>query len=225
MMTSGIDTNESYNDINSGIYQFMDDLIHGTENLTVYLGRLQAKHDIEPGTVFDYESVNSQVLGMLIEQVTGMPLNQYLEKKIWKKIGAQSDAFLYRSFSQSDQCAFGCFNATLRDYGRFGLMMLNRGKLGANTIVGTGWVKDATMSHIKTNPYNQYSHGYGYQWWVPADNHDGVYAAIGVFGQIIYIDSIRHVVIVETSAWPAKYSLEKWNEMYAVMHVISASIT
>ncbi len=55
----------------------------------------------KPGTQFQYQSVNTQVLGLLLEQATGKPLNQYTEEKLWKKIGAQSDAFFHRGKKQA----------------------------------------------------------------------------------------------------------------------------
>ncbi len=59
--------------------------------------------------------MNTQVLGLLLEQLTRRRLNQYAEEKLWRKIGAQSDAFFYRAQEQPDTCAFACFNATIRD--------------------------------------------------------------------------------------------------------------
>ena len=97
----------------------------GIPSLTQYIKSLKANQNVKPGTAFDYESINTQVLGLVIEKVTGMPLNEYMTKKLWSKIGAQSDAYFYRAKAQPDLPAFGCFCATLRDYGRFGLMMMN----------------------------------------------------------------------------------------------------
>ena len=75
------------------------------------------------------------MLGLLLERVTGERLNIWAEDKLWKKIGAQRDAFFYESTKQPDTRAFACSNATLRDYGRIGLMMLNKGELGGTRVV------------------------------------------------------------------------------------------
>lgn len=161
----------------------------------------------KPGTAFQYQSVNSQVLGLLLERVTGERLSIWAEDKLWKKIGPQRDAFFYESTKQPDTCAFACFNATLRDYGRVGLMMLNKGELGGTRVVSESWVHDSTTPDA---PYlmpkapganGQPTTGYAYQWWVPYGN-EGVFEAEGIFGQMIYVNPARHVVIVQTSAWP-----------------------
>jgi CubicO group peptidase (beta-lactamase class C family) len=62
----------------------------------------------------------------------------------WKKIGAQSEAFFYEATSQPDICAFACFNATVRDYARVGLMMMRGGELGSKRLVPESWVHEST---------------------------------------------------------------------------------
>ena len=47
--------------------------------------------------------------------------------------------------------------------------------------------------------------GYAYQWWVPPGN-EGVFMALGIYGQCIYVNPARHVVIVQTSAYPEPVS-------------------
>lgn len=224
-MTSAIDESENYKDKNSGIYPFADALIHGAESLSTYLTKLKAKTDVKPGTVFDYESVNSQVLGMLLERVTGMSLSEYTQEKIWQKIGAERDAFLFRSAKQPEQCAFGCLAATLRDYARFGLMMMNKGSLAGKRVVNADWVKEATRSHIDVIRNGKVDEGYGYQWWVPANNKMGIFAALGVYGQIIFVDPVHHIVIVEASAWPGDYKQDQWREMLTVLKAVTAKIS
>ncbi|HEY6444238.1 MAG TPA: hypothetical protein VIY66_12950 [Candidatus Acidoferrales bacterium] len=92
----------------------------------------------------------SQVLGLLLKRVTGERLNLWAEDKLWKKIGAQRDAFFYESNKQPDTCAFACFSARLRDYGRVALMMRNRGQLGGKRVVSESWV------HYSTTPDTPY---------------------------------------------------------------------
>src|SRR5580658_9602398 len=99
---------------------------------------------IKPGRDLSIRSVNTEVLGLLLEQATGKPLHEYMEEKLWSKIGAESDAFLYRGENQADECAFGCFNATVRDYGRFGLMAMNGGKLNVDRVVSEAWMREFT---------------------------------------------------------------------------------
>lgn len=184
----------------------------------------------KPGTAFQYQSVNSQVLGLLLEHVTGERLNVWAEDNLWKKIGAQRDAFFYEAKKQPDTCAFACFNATLRDYGRVGLMMLNEGELGGVRVVSEHWVRNSTTPDA---PYlmpkapganGQPTTGYAYQWWVPYGN-EGVFEAEGIFGQMIYVNPARHVVIVQTSAWPVADVDRLYFEADVLMDKIASQVS
>jgi hypothetical protein len=222
-MATGIDASEQPLDPHSSIHQFTAMTVSGVPSFSDYLKSLQAKPDVEPGTVFDYETVNTEVLGLVIEKATGQRLNEYMQEKIWGKIGAQSDAFLFRAQAQPDQGAYGSFCCTLRDYGRFGLMMMNGGTLGGVHVVGSDWVREATSPR----PYPAQppaSGGYGYQWWIPA-NSDGAYQATGIYGQLIYINPARHIVIVENSAWPQPDTDARWDEMDQVIAAIVAKLS
>lgn len=123
-----------------------------------------------------------------------------MQEKLWSKIGAESDAFIFRSKKQPNQGAYGCFCATLRDYGRFGLMMMNGGTLGQNHVVSSTWVKEATTPQ-QYRLKSPDSEGYGFQWWIPSLEGNS-YQARGIFGQAIYVNPEKHVVIIEMSAWP-----------------------
>ena len=164
-----------------------------------------SRQKLPPGSKFEYQSMNTQVLGLLLEKVTGKRLNAYAQEKLWSKIGAQSDAFFYESKKQPDTCAFACFNATVRDYARVGLMMLQGGALGKQRVVSNAWVHDSTTPdapYLKPKPGGPGGgYGYAYQWWIPPGN-DGVFMALGIYGQCIYVNPARHIVIVQTSAWP-----------------------
>jgi len=222
-MATGIDATENASDPHSTLHQMDRSVLRGVPSLMELMKTLKADSKVAPGTAFKYISLNTQVLGFAIENATGMPLNQYLQDKIWSKIGAQSDGFLFRAKAQPDQCAFGCFNATLRDYGRFGLMMMNGGTLGGRRVVSSAWVKEATTPVKYTVPP---PHGtdYGYQWWIPSDGSQA-YQGQGVYGQILYINPIKHIVIVEASAWPKADPDERWDEAAKVMDEIVAKLS
>ena len=216
-MSSGIDATEDYLDPHSSIQKFGVSFLRGVPSFMDYLKILKAKPNVVPGTIFDYESVNTEVLGIVIERSTGLPLNKYLQEKLWKKIGTQSDAFIFRAKSQINQCAFGCFNATLRDYGRFGLMMMNGGILGGNNVVDSSWVTQATTQRFA--PTGEHLDGYGYQWWIPQGN-DHAFEGIGIFGQTLYSNPTKHIVIVKFAAWPTPDSKARWMESERVINAI-----
>lgn len=222
-MATGIEANENSLDPQSSIHQFNEMTLRGVPSFYDYIKSLKANPDVEPGTVFDYQTVNTEVLGFVIEKVTGKPFNEYMTEKLWSQIGAQSDAFIFRAKKQPDQGVYGCFCATLRDYGRFGLMMMNGGALGNNRIVNSSWVREATASQhysVKSPP----PAGYGYQWWIPVNN-DGAYQATGIFGQLVYVNPAKHIVIVEMSAWPQPDPDVGWDEMDKVVNRIVSEIS
>ena len=122
-MSTGVAYSEDYRDPKSGAALIGAALLTGNPSFKKYVQSIQPT-STSPGTKFEYQSVNTQVLGLLLEKVTGKRLNVYAQEKLWSKIGARSDAFFYESKKQPDTCAFPCFNATVRDYARVGLMML-----------------------------------------------------------------------------------------------------
>jgi CubicO group peptidase (beta-lactamase class C family) len=192
-MASGIQFNEDYLDPKADVHRVIFDLIRGGEPFKEVAVAL--KSEGKPGTKFHYQSINTQMLGLILEKVTGIPLNKYAEEKVWKKIGTQSDAFFYESKNQPEICAFGCFNATLRDYARFGLMAMNYGTLGGTKVVNETWMRESTTAPA-FNP------GYGYQWWLTANSPDHAFRAIGIYGQTVYINPAKHVVIAQFRALP-----------------------
>jgi CubicO group peptidase (beta-lactamase class C family) len=145
----------------------------------------------EPDSKFDYNSGATHVLGEIVTAATGKRLSDYLSEKIWRPAGMQAEA---RWTSDGGQEFAGCcINATLRDFGRFGLYALNDFK-GADgvSIVPDGWLTQAR----KGSPGWK---GYGYQWWIQSEHS---FAAIGVFGQMIYIEPDKDLVVVMLSAYP-----------------------
>jgi CubicO group peptidase (beta-lactamase class C family) len=207
-MSTGVNYSEDYRDPKSGAALIGAALLTGNPSFKDYAQSIQPT-STPPGTKFEYQSVNTQVLGLLLEKVTGKRLNQYAQEKLWRKIGTQSDAFFYQSKKQPDTCAFACFNATVRDYARIGLMMLRGGTLGEERVVSGTWVHDSTTPdapYLKPKPDGpEGDYGYAFQWWIPPGN-DGVFTAQGIYGQCIYVNPARHVVIVQTSAWPEPVS-------------------
>ncbi len=149
----------------------------------------------EPGTVFEYNSGNAQILGIVVQRAVHETLAAYLEEKIWRPVGMEADAFwvrdkLGRSLGRS------LLNATLRDYARFGYFFMHGAKVDGKSILPDGWIEDATRSHVQTDWDDI---GYGYLWWIDPDHS---YQAIGICGQMIFLDPRTDTVIVANSAWP-----------------------
>ena len=226
-MATGVGYSENYQDSTSGAASIGAALVAGTPSFRDFVASMQPTAT-PPGTKFEYQSVNTQVLGMLVEKASGRPLNEFATEHLWAKLGAERDGFFYRAKSQKDICAFACFNATLRDYGRFGLMMLNRGVSGGRRIVSEEWVRQSTTAdapYLMPGDQPGGRTGYGYQWWLPP-GRPGVFQAIGIYGQSIYVDPAKRLVIVQTSAWPTPIgSLDLYMHNRAVRDEIGAAVS
>lgn len=199
-MSSGVGFDEDYNSMMSDVNQLFFGLAMGTP-LEETLAGLEREH--EPGTYNNYISSDTAVLGLVLEAATGMPAETYLETRIWVPMGAEAGAF-WNTGREGPVLPFCCLNATLRDYARFGRLFLEGGMREGEQIVPGDWVANSTRPtapHLEPgeNPASFWTLGYGYQWWVPEDPRDE-FLAIGIWGQYIYVDRMRDVVIVKTSA-------------------------
>ncbi|WP_397543869.1 serine hydrolase [Roseovarius salis] len=159
----------------------------------------------DPGTYNDYVSSDSMALGLVLEAATGMPVADYLASRLWGPMGAEADA-TWSTDRAGREFALCCVNATLRDYARFGRLYLDGGVREGRQIVPADWVAASvapTAPHLQPgeNPASHWTFGYGYKWWIP-EEPQGDFLAIGVWGQYIYVDPAREVVIVKTSADP-----------------------
>jgi len=158
------------------------------------------RREAPAGTRFYYASGDSQVLGLVLRNAVGVPLATYLSEKIWQPMGAEANAtwLVDKAGYETGYC---CINATLRDYGRFGLLLANQGALDGRQIIPADWVKAATTASA---PYLRVgfatmNNGYGYQTWL--SDRDGRFAALGVRGQAIYVDPASKLVVVHTAVW------------------------
>lgn len=201
-MSSGIRFNENYGDFWSDINRLGRSIAFNTA-LDEFVTSL--KRERTPGTYNHYVSMDTQVLGMVLREATGQSLSSYLESRIWKRLGMESDAY-WLVDKDDTELAFGGLNAVLRDYARFGLLYLNEGQWGNDQIVPTNWVRasvtpDAPHLQPGKNPASSWVLGYGYQWWIP-EHTDGDYLAIGIYHQFIYVYPRYKVVIAKSSAYP-----------------------
>jgi len=128
-----------------------------------------------------------------------------LSERIWKKLGAEHDAYILVD-SIGTGFAAGGLNATLRDHARFGEMMRNNGRYNGQQIVPKSIVteirKGASKEHFEHAKYHS-KKGYSYhnQWWV-SHNENGAYTASGIHGQTIYIDPAAKMVIARFASHP-----------------------
>ncbi len=192
-MTSGVKWNEDYADPNSDVARFNNHKPEdGVDSLLSYMRKLP--REAPAGTRWLYSTGETNLVGVLLGRAVKKPLATYLSEKIWVPAGMEQQAtwILSRSGNEISGC---CIQAAPRDYARFGLFILNGARIAGKSIVPDGWLDDATTGRIGTG---QPERGYGYQWWTYAD---GTFAARGIFGQGIFIDPKRKIVIVSNANW------------------------
>lgn len=164
------------------------------------------ERDAPQGTRFSYASAETEVLGAVLRGATGGNLSDYLTSRLWQAIGAESTA-LWRADKTGLERAAGNFNATLRDYGRLGIVLANDGVRpddpARKQIIPRDYLIQATdwrqappaFQPRAATPY----YGYGYQFWIfPGEKRR--FAMLGVYGQMILVDPQLKLVMVQTAA-------------------------
>ncbi|MBB6522220.1 serine hydrolase domain-containing protein [Pseudoteredinibacter isoporae] len=203
-MSSGVRWSEDLDDLDSDIVQSIVASLLGS--LDDFAASMVREHT--PGSYNRYASVNTQVLGMIIESATGDSYQDYFEKHLWSKLGAEKSAFIQVD-STGMPLVYSGVNIVLRDMVRFGQLYLEEGKnYQGEQIINSNWVHESIQveeDHLKpgvNNPASDSGFGYGYQWWIPLYPDDD-YTAIGIYGQFVYVNPKHNVVIAKTSTYPS----------------------
>ena len=192
-MTSGVKWNEDYADPKSDVAQFNNHKPEeGVDSLVSYMRKLP--REVPAGTRWLYSTGETNLVGILINRATKKPLATYLSEKIWVPAGVEQKAtwILSKTGQEISGC---CIQAAPRDFARFGQFILNGAVVNGKSIVPEGWLADATTSRTTIG---QPGRGYGYQWWT---YDSGAFTARGIFGQGIFIDPQRKLVIVSNADW------------------------
>jgi CubicO group peptidase (beta-lactamase class C family) len=193
-MASGVTFDEDYLDYDSDINRMGREIALGGA-LDQFAADLKDSF-AAPGGTWQYVSIDTHVIGMVVRGATGRSIPDLLSEKIITPLGLEQAPYYV---TDGDGVAFvlGGLNITTRDYARFGLLIEQDGRYNGQQIVPADWIAASTRPSA---PTKEGKIGYGYQWWVPIGAHDGEFLARGVYGQYIYIDQDRDVVIVSTAA-------------------------
>ncbi|WP_170581794.1 serine hydrolase domain-containing protein [Ruegeria arenilitoris] len=193
-MASGVTFDEDYLDPKSDINRMGRVVALGGE-LDDFAASLKDSF-AAPGETWQYVSIDTHVIGMVIRGATGQSVAALLDEKILQHLGLERDGY-YITDGAGVAFVLGGLNFTTRDYARFGQMILQNGVHDGRQIVPADWIKESTLPSAPTEPGKI---GYGYQWWIPVGAHDGEFLARGVYGQYMYFDQSRGVLIVATGA-------------------------
>lgn len=177
------------------------------------------------GSVFNYSTGESCLLGAVVSAATGRPLADYYAEKVWGPAGMEADGYWQlESPGGLDLGGMGV-SARLRDFGRFGQFILEDGEAGGQRLLPQGWRDLAGQPDAESTGFGKlekgYPLGYGYQWWVlprkAGSAHDGAFTAQGIFGQFVYVNPREQVVAVVWSAWRSAWQADSEFETYDLL--------
>ena len=193
-MTSGVKWNEDYTDPNSDVAKYgRQEPEDGLDIAVAYMRKLP--REAQPGTKWAYKTGETHLIGAVLRRATGKTLADYLTEKIWQPYGMERDAVwqLNKSGTELSGC---CMAVSLRDYARFGQFVIEGGRAQGKQVVPEKYLLEATRKQADIGVEGR---GYGFQWWTL---DDGSFFAVGIFGQSIFIDSKRQLVIATSGNWP-----------------------
>lgn len=215
-MTSGVGWNEDYGDPASDVARFNahvpDDGVDATVSYMRQLDRVAP-----PGQQWAYKTGETNLIGVLVSSATGRPLADYLSEKIWAPFGMEQQA-TWLLGSTGHEISGCCIQASTRDMARFGLFVLQGGRIGDEQVVPENWFAEATS---KQADIGEAGRGYGFQWWTC---DDGTFAAQGIFGQGIFIDPARQLVIASNGNWPVASGQGYGDRRLAFYHRVQAAV-
>jgi CubicO group peptidase (beta-lactamase class C family) len=158
-----------------------------------------------PGSTFNYATLDTAVLGWILERATGEKLETFTASRLWGPLGAEASAFWMADGPPGNGRALNGmgYNAVLRDFARLGQMMLDGGKANGKQVIPAGWVSQMTTMIPFPAQYARKAEfkGYGFQTWQVDDEPDA-YSAVGLAGQFIYVHPRTRTVIVKLSYNP-----------------------
>jgi CubicO group peptidase (beta-lactamase class C family) len=200
-MTSGVKWDETYTDPRSDRRRMLEvQLAQQPGGVLALMGKLPRAGP--PGSRWNYSTGETHVAGALLRAAVRKPLAKYLSERIWARFGMESDATWWLESRDGLEVGGSGLSATLRDFGRFGLFLLEGGLAGGERILPDGWVEEAARPRlVGGKPVD-----YGYMLWpIPEQHgtiHEGAFEARGIFGQHLYVNPREKVVIVVWGALP-----------------------
>jgi CubicO group peptidase (beta-lactamase class C family) len=211
-MTTAVQYREVFTDPKSELFQYLiaGGLLPapadypGARTLPDYLKTV--KKEGEHGFGFRYKSVDTEVVGWVLERVSGKSFSDLVSERIWQPIGAEQDGYVWAGPTGAQVTSIG-LSVTLRDLGRFAEMLRQDGLVDGRQVVPKGAIdeirKGGDREKFKAGKFEA-RNGYSYHnhWWVSHDA-DGSYEAKGLNHQHIHINPAAELVIVKLSSHPA----------------------
>lgn len=149
----------------------------------------------EPGSEHRYESMTSQILGVVIERASGKRFADYLSERVWKPLQMESHAIVNIDSRKHDVAhTFGGISVTMKDLAKIGRLYLCGGMWNGQRIVSEEWIH-------RTADYDESNEGYHFNWYnmssVGADKiAEPGYYALGIGGQVLYVNPYKKLIMV-----------------------------
>jgi len=180
-MSSGSDWDENY----AGLFSKTTQAYYG-DNL--YKLATNIKFDKKPDSLFQYQSGNTLLLGLILSKATNKSISEYASEKLWHPIGASYDALWYLDRSNGMEKPYCCFCTNARDLARVGKLLLDTGKVNGKQILSENYIKLISMPD--TNLINEKgvkNNFYGLHWWLLNYKGFKVIYARGILGQYVFV--------------------------------------
>lgn len=191
-MTSGVAWNEDYTDPASDVARMLAVAPVAGESQAVTYART-LRREAPAGQKWVYKTLETNLLGLIVERATGKPLAEYAATKLVEPAGLAGGVFWMQDLTGGN-IGGCCVSLRLSDYARVGQFVLEGGK----GVVPEGWFAEATKPSVSFAPRAP-GFGYGYQWWTYPG---GTYGAQGIFGQAVTIVPAKRMVVAVISNWP-----------------------
>ena len=166
----------------------------------------------KPNVLFEYNNVNSMLLGDILFRVTGQKADELLNERILKPIGADNST-LWRD-SADNVLTYCCIDMSARDYSRFGLLFSRSGKWEQDQIISSDYVNETFTPYWEFTPerFTDLNRGYSLHWWFSKNDDEGqIFNASGKFGQYIFVDRKNDVIYTRiTKYFPTSGSKQDW---------------
>jgi CubicO group peptidase (beta-lactamase class C family) len=163
-----------------------------------------------PGVTFEYLSGNTQILAMVLEAATGQRISNYASDKIWKHIGAKHDALWNLDHEDGMEKSYCCFNTNVRDFARFGQLVLNKGMWHGKRIISEEYLSEATSpkTYLIDKKTSDAVNFYGFQWWIINYKGHQIPYMRGILGQYIFSIPDKNAVVVRLGHERSKENID-----------------
>ena len=171
----------------------------------------------QPGTKFEYNNVNSMLIGEILRNVTGKTAKTLINERIFSNIGLNN----YTAWEDSvgNTLTYCCLDMSARDYSRFGLLFSRDGNWNGKKIISKEYVDETLKQYWGSTPSMGWMHsdtrGYSLQWWISKyDEQAKIFNTSGKFGQFIFIDKERDIIFTRlTKYYPTNGEVQNFGTL------------